>query len=445
VLVAEAGEEVGGSSRLSGGMIMAAGTSIQQANGIEDDWQALLQDYLQFSAWKVEPSLAAVLARGSAEAVEWLIELGVPFARSTMIGGEETVARSHLPRGSGQSVIDVLARSLRDKNVDIALSRRVERLLTSATDDRVVTGVAVGDDELHASAVVLATGGFGANPEKVQRYLPVAMTVPERTWYIGSDASQGDAIDLATSVGADLAGQGRGLVLLTPGFTNELESYLPGWLLLVDHRGQRFVNETLASGVLQGIVQDHGGRVFAIFDETARLAASPDTHGEYRGRLPGGRPWPQSPFFNSRTIEQQVARGTVMTGTTVEELAQKTNLPVHALERSISRYNELVESGRDDDHRKAERFLRPVTTPPFYAVDVSLSTIALTASGLRIDSSAHVLDEAGEPIPGLYAAGECTGGVIGDRYMGNGNSWANCLSFGRVAGRSAAKHALGTA
>jgi fumarate reductase flavoprotein subunit len=85
--------------------------------------------------------------------------------------------------------------------------------------------------------------------------------------------------------------------------------------------------------------------------------------------------------------------------------------------------------------------MRPIRTPPFYAAEVRLTQLGLTSVGLRIDPDARVLNRATQPVPGLYAAGECTGGVMGDIYMGSGNSLSNCLTFGRIAGRSAAAHA----
>jgi fumarate reductase flavoprotein subunit len=257
------------------------------------------------------------------------------------------------------------------------------------------------------------------------------------TWYIGSPDAKGDAIKLGRSVNADLCGFGRGLVLLTPNFQRELEAYLPGWLLLTDDKGDRLCNETLSSGVLQRIVENCGGRVFAIFDETARLDAVPEGQGEYRGRLPGGAPWPQSPNFNSVTIAEQVGRGLVASETSVAGLAEVLSLPPARLEATVDRYMAAVCAGVDDDFGKESRFLRPIEKPPFYGVPLQLASVALTGTGLRIDARANVLNQNGRPIPNVYAAGECAGGVIGPRYMGNGNSWASCLTFGRIAGRNA--------
>jgi fumarate reductase flavoprotein subunit len=440
VLVAEATTTIGGSSRFSGGMIMGSGTSIQEKRGIVDSPEDLLHDYLEFNSWGVMPALARELAYGSGQAIEWLADLGVEFARGVMLGGEESVPRSHVPRLAGQSIVDTLARVARSRSVDFALGRRIDRLLVDDATAEGVCGVAVGDDELRAGAVIMASGGFGASIEKLRRYFPSAVFDEEWTWYIGGDGAQGDAIDLGETVGAEICGFNRGLVLLTPNFLHELESNLPGWLLLTDSQGRRFCDETLSTGVLQRLVEERGGTVFAIFDEEARLAATPDKHGEYRGRLPGGRPWPQSPNFNSRTIEDKVAAGVVASAASVEALAADLGLPSDALSLTVARYSEWAAAQVDRDYGKDARFLRPLKKPPYYGVELRLGTVALTAAGLRIDASTHVLAPSGRIIRGLFAAGECVGGVIGDRYMGNGNSLANCLTFGRIAGRSAAAY-----
>src|SRR5437763_1169268 len=107
-----------------------------------------------------------------------------------------------------------------------------------------------------------------------------------------------------------------------------------------------------------------------------------------------------------------------------------------------ARYNESASLGEDRDFRKPPKFLRSLEQPPFYGVEIRPSTLGITTCGLEIDADAHVLDARSAPVPGLYAAGECTGGVLGSRYVGSGNGIANCVVFGRTAGRSAAAYAL---
>jgi predicted oxidoreductase len=103
-----------------------------------------------------------------------------------------------------------------------------------------------------------------------------------------------------------------------------------------------------------------------------------------------------------------------------------------------------VDAGEDRDYNKVAEYMRKVSQPPFYAIELRLYMLGLTSVGPRIDADARVVDETSRPIPGLFAAGECVGGVIGKAYAGSGNSLANCSTFGRVAGRVAAAEVLGS-
>jgi succinate dehydrogenase/fumarate reductase flavoprotein subunit len=269
VVVAESEGLAGGSSRLSGGLMMGAGTRYQRALGIDDDAESLFHDYMQLNQWKVESAVVRRLAELAGPTVEWLGDLGVQFYDQLVFGGDERVPRVHCPIGRGQAVVDVLLRHCRRAGVEIALGRRVGRLLT---EDGAVVGAGVGEDTLTAGAVVVATGGFGNSPEKLARYFPSAADTGW-AWYIGAEG----------------------------------------------------------------------------------------------------------------------------------------------------------------------KFLQPITSPPFYGAEIGPATVCFTACGLRIDRDAQVIGESGRPVPGLFAAGESAGGVVGPRYVGSGNSYANCVTFGRVAGAAAAR------
>ena len=230
VLVAEAETVVGGSSRLSGGLILGAGTRYQIAAGVVDSADDLFHDYMQMNRWVVDAATVRSFCEMSGPVVEWLGDLGVEYHDELVKAGDERTARVHVPVGNGQAVIDVLHRRCRERGVDIALGQRVDRLITR--DDGTVAGVAAGDDEITAHAVVLATGGFGNSREKLARHFPSAAAT-EWTWYIGGDGARGDAIDLGGQVGAQLVGHDHGLRLLHVDFDRNYEALLPGWLMMV--------------------------------------------------------------------------------------------------------------------------------------------------------------------------------------------------------------------
>jgi flavocytochrome c len=435
VLLVDGQGSTGGSSALSGGIVMAAGTSVQRKAGIEDSAEQLFRDYLLFNQYKVEPALARHLAYGGGPAIEWLIELGVEFHDQLMFAAEERAPRSHVPKMMGFGVIDVLQSRVREKSsVEVALGQRVNRLLVN--QGRVV-GVAVDDDELTAGAVVIATGGFGANRALWPEHLPSIAASGSAAWYIGTDGAQGDAFALGAQVGAAVVGHDRSLILPTPDFFSNLEVYFPGWLVMVNRAGRRCVDESTSYAVMQLANQQHGP-LFAVLDDAAKRAAQPDAPPQYKQAIPGTEGMTLPSNWTEPNIDDAVAKGKMRKAGSLTELGRLLGVDPAGFAASVERYNANCAAGSDPEYFKDPKFLRPISTPPFYGAELRMGILCLTSKGLRIDEHARVLDRSGGPIPGLYAAGECTGGVLGDVYMGSGNSYANCVVFGRTAGQSAA-------
>jgi len=440
VLVAEAEGIVGGSSRLSGGLMMGAGTRYQRALGIEDSPEALFHDYMTLNQWKVEAAVVERLTQRAGQAVEWLGDHGVEFYDQMVYGGDETVPRVHCPIGRGQAVVDVLYARCRDAGVEFALGQRIDRLIVV---DGAVHGVAVGADEITAGAVVVASGGFGANEDKRRELFP---SVFDTGWsyYIGADGARGDALDFTRDVDAQVTGHDRGLRLLHTDFDRMYEAYIPGWLILVNRDGRRFCNETAPYGIMDGLLAEQGDVAFAIFDHRRLVEATELGVARYKQSIPGSTKR-QSPHWNLDIIEMMQKEGKVKVADSLDDLAAQLGLPVDHLRATVERVNELHAMHEDADYLKDPKFLEPISEGPFYGVEVRPATCCFTACGLRIDRDARVLDSSGRPIPGLFAAGEVTGGVIGPRYVGSGNSYGNCVTMGRVAGQSAAEVAVAVA
>jgi fumarate reductase flavoprotein subunit len=415
---------------------MGAGTRYQRAQGIEDSPAALFHDYMTLNQWQVESAVVQRLTERAGAAVEWLGDLGVEFYDQLVFGGDETLPRVHCPIGRGQAVVDVLHRRCREAGVEFALGQRVDRLLT---ENGVVVGIAVGDDEITADSVVVATGGFGADPAKREHYFPA---VHDTGWsyYIGADGSRGDALEFTRPLGAQVTGFNRGLRLVHTDFDRMYEAYLPGWLTLVNREGRRFCNETAPYGIMDGLMATQGDVAFAIFDHRALVDATALGVARYKQSIPGSTKR-QSPHWNVDVIEMMLGEGKVQRAETIAGLASAIDVPAEHLKATVDRVNQLVDLGEDQDYLKDAAFLEPIATGPFYAVEIRPATCCFTACGLRTNREAEVLDESGRVIPGLYAAGEVTGGIIGPRYVGSGNSYGNCVTMGRIAGQSAAHHA----
>jgi fumarate reductase flavoprotein subunit len=428
VIVLEAAEQVGGSSRLSGGHIFAAGTSVQREAGISDSADAMFEHVTTLNQWMLEPALVRRYCDASASTLEWVRGFGVEFKpEHVYASGVGSVPRGHVPLGEGLAVVEALDRECSLRTVELALSIRVSGLLQ--TEDGSVIGVRVGNDTLRAGAVVVATGGFGANPEMIEEHFPDAAAAGDWCWYIGSSGAQGDGITLGREVGAALDGHNRGLLLLTPGFSHDLEIFLPGWVMLVDRAGRRFVDETASYTLMAGLLKRHGGVAFAIFDEAARQAAAPN---------PICRA-----YWVADVLAAKAEEGRIVRADDLVELARCSGIDAPAFEGTIERYNADCERGLDSAYFKQEMSgMRPITTPPFYAVEVRPAIIAWTGAGLRIDAEARVLGRDERPIAGFFAAGETVGSLHGDRYIGGGGSFGPCLVFGRIAGGNASAYAL---
>jgi fumarate reductase flavoprotein subunit len=438
VLVAESESLVGGAARLSGGWVMAAATEVQRAAQIEDDAESLYHEYMFINQFDIRPGIARRLARDSGEIIAWLTELGVPFSPDVVQGGPELVPRTHTTEGGGQQLVDVLYQQCRQQDVDFALGSRVDRLLLE--NDK-VAGVAVGNDELRSGAVVLATGGFGANPALIAEHLPSLAPVGDWLFYIGPESSRGDALGLAAQAGAHTVGHDRCVALLAPHVaTREFDAYLPHWMLLVGPDGHRLLDETSPYGITSGLGLAAGGRVYGLFDD--QILADNGTP-----QLPTFKPYPSgehrpSYVWTTDSIRRLVTAGAIAQAQKLEDLAGTLEISAKAVVGSVQRYNASAAIGDDRDFGKDPNYLRPIETPPFYGVEIRPAALGITCYGIAIDESAQVVNEGARAVDGLFAAGECTGGIIGTRYLSSGNSLANCFVFGRAAGRSAARHAL---
>lgn len=426
VLVVEADTQVGGSSRLSGGHFYAAGTPVQtEAGELGDSADAMFEHYMTLNQWRVAPSVVRRYCDLSAPTFEWLMALGVAFDPAALYAsGVGSTRRGHPSTGGGEAVIHTLHAHCDQTGVDISLGTRVDALLTDEAGQ--VIGIRSGEVEATCHAVIVASGGFGANPEMLAEHLPDAADQGDWTWYIGSPHAQGDGLKLGQQVGARLEGHNRGLLLVTPGFSRDLEVLLPPWVVLVNQRGQRFVNENAPYTVLAGLIKDQHGPVFALFDDAALQAAKPSAFSQA--------------FWVRDTLQRKIDEGVVHSAPDLAALAAAAKIDADALQGSVARYNQnLAERQEDAEFFKSGGV--PVAQGPFYAAEVRPAIVCWTGTGLRVNADTQVISERESPIPGLYAAGETVGSLHGPRYIGGGGSFGPCIVFGKLAGEQAAAFA----
>ena len=298
-------------------------------------------------------------------------------------------------------------------------------------------GVGVGEDTLTAGAVVVATGGFGANPEKLARYFPSAADTGW-AWYIGADGSRGDHLDLAAQVGAQVAGFNRGLRLLHADFARIYEAYLPGWLVLVDRQGRGFSTRPHRTGSWTDSFRNEATSPTPSStgppSTKPRPLASPGTSRRFpdrpRNRARTGTPTSLSPWSprarcTTRSPSPRWPRDLPCPRETWRSPSSGTTRPWRRGRTSITSRTPSSSS----------RSRAPRSTPPRSA----RPRCALPPAACGWTPGAQVIGESGRPIPGLFTAGESVGGVVGPRYVGSGNSYANCVTFGRIQARPAAR------
>jgi succinate dehydrogenase/fumarate reductase flavoprotein subunit len=350
----------------------------------------------------------------------------------------ELVFKGPVPFGNGQTLHDLLVEAVAaEANIKPYFGLAAERL--TEEDGRVVGVICRRDRELvqfrAQKGVVLACGGFEANQELILNYLKAYPI-----YFYGSPANTGDGIRMAQAVGADLWHMNQMIGRAVGHFTHpdgrELSfnvSINPPGYAIVDKYGRRFANEYLQAVSKPNfyyellhydadLLEHPRIPAFWIFDRR-RIDARPLSGGSY-----GHYAW-------SRDNRAEIEMGWIKEAATVEEAARAAGcLDPEAAARTVAEYNAACASGRDAFDRP-EASLVPLDQPPFYCMPVYPGG-ATTNGGPRRDARARVVNPFGEPIPGLFAAGEL-GGAIGLLYPSPGANLGEAFAFGEIAAETA--------
>ncbi|MDT5058871.1 MAG: fumarate reductase flavoprotein subunit [Mycobacterium sp.] len=426
VLIVEWADHLGGTTELSGGVYMAAGTAAQIERGFAGDTVDAFFDYfMTFNRWHTDAATTKRFCDRALPTMQWLIAHGVSFpAEGLFRAGLEPVPRSHCPLGGGKAIVGALSAAAGRLGVDVALGKRVSGLKVAAGR---VCGVQANGEEVTGASVIVTTGGFSQNFDLVRQHFPDARMGGDNLWAPGAATNQGDGLTLGEQVGAATAGRNHGDLLLSAGLIDQLEPQIPGWLVLVNQEGRRFVDELAPYNVITPLTMANGGSCWAVFDDDACRTA-----GGVRAGSWGAGTW------TADMLAAGVTTGQVLRAPTVGELAGLMQVPPAVLQSTFDRYNADCQAKIDSKFFKDATAMRSIEKAPFYAVKLRPSVVAVTGYGLRIDADARVMGAADDhPIPGLYAAGEATGNVLGPQYLGGGHAIGSALIFGRIAAQTA--------
>ena len=368
-----------------------------------------------------DPELVETLCANSADAIDWLDEHGITLHNVSSFGGA-SVKRIHRPVNAegktvsvGSYMIPLLQENCEKAGVKMMLDTTATEILTDANGAAVgvkATGASGETVTVNAKAVVLATGGFGANLDMVVKYKP------ELKGFMTTNAPgiQGQGIEMAQAIGAATVDmdqiqihptvEANTAALITEGLRGD-------GAILINEEGQRFIDEVGTRDVVSAAeIAQTGSYSWLVVDQAMADASS--------------------------VIQGYIKKGYTVTGSTYEELGKAMGVDAAAFAETMEKWNGYVEAKNDPDFGRTS-FANPLNTAPYYAVKVTAG-VHHTMGGLKINANTEVLNEKGEVIPGLFAAGEVTGGVHGANRLG-GNAVADFTVFGRIAGAAASKYA----
>ena len=397
VIVLEKMAYFGGNSNRSEGEMNAAGTKQQKAHGITDDTpERFAADTIRGGHGLNDPALVKALTENAASAEEWLLDLGAHFCHRMGRGGGQTRARGHGPcDGSpvGIEIMRVLGERADKDHIDMRLNNRVTKILMK---NGKVSGVQVktpkGMETINAKAVILATGGFGANHKMVEKYRPELKGFSTTN----HPGATGDGIILAQQVGAGLTDieqiQIHPTVIKKNGALISESMRARGGFLL-NKNGKRFTNELLTRDVVSANeLKQPGGIAYLVIDNS---------------------------IYSKNKMAQNYTAEKLMTKCdTIADVAKLIGVDEKVVQASFDQYHKAFDNKKDDLFGRPEMLIRMDQAPYFVA---------------------EVLTPEKKPIPGLFAAGEVTGGVHGGNRIG-GNAVADIITFGRISANSALKY-----
>ena len=417
VLVLEKMPFVGGNSLKASGGMNCADTKFQAALDITDSGvPEFIEDTMNGGHGINDLDLVVTMAENSAEAVDWLESIGAPLPKVAATGG--TVHKYlHSPEdGSpvGSYLVAKLNEEAERNGIQILLNTTATEIIM---DGGAAAGVKAEDAEhdytINAKAVVLATGGFGANFELMCSFNPSL----ENAVTTNHPGATGDGILMAEAVGAATVDMDQ--IQLHPTVyqaTSMLVSEKMRSLgaILVNAEGLRFTNDLATrDAVSNAELQQTGGYAWIIFD--------------------------QNLVDNNKSAAQYIEQGMAVSGDTYEALAEAMGVDVDAFVETMNTWNQAVANGVDEEFGRNNGMDADLSTAPFYAIQIAPG-IHHTMGGIKINPETEVIDTEGNAIPGLFAAGETTGGVHGGNRIG-GNAVCDFVVFGRIAGANAATFA----
>ncbi len=405
---------LGGNTLYATGGLNAAGTIPQKAQNIDDTPQIFYDDTMKGGQNKNDPQLVKILSEEGSNTIDWLASKGIDLSKMSILGGSSK-KRAHQPEGGyavGPYLTDGLITEANKLGIDI---RTDTKAINFDIQNNQINSVVVEDKNTRysivAKAVVIATGGFGANLDMIVSYNPKLKGFKTSN----QKGATGDIFPIANKLGIQLKDMEYIQIHPTGEATRSLlitEAVRGSGGIMVNQEGQRFINELGTRDVVSAaILAQNPAKAYLIYDEQVRN--------------------------NLGAVKSYEKLGLVKSGKTIAELAKAIKADPTVLQDTITKYNESVASQTDPLGRAI--FGKTLTEASYYAIAV-LPVIHHTMGGIAVNTNSQVLLKNNTPIKGLYAAGEVVGGIHGANRLG-GNAVADITIFGRRSGERAAKFA----
>jgi fumarate reductase flavoprotein subunit len=445
VLLVDAASAVGGTLHLANGQVAAAGTRLQQSLGIADTPDAHFDDVMRLSRGMADRELVRRTVDEAPATINWLLDAGlVPLPGHPVTGDSPGRPAYGTPRylwaeEQGRAILAVIERELAPElasgRVVTQLRTRVTGLITTAAGavegiEGIVAADAGGEPRLfqaRARHVLLASGGYAMNPELFQRLCGHPPYVASSYPY-----SQGDGLELATSVGGWLRGRelhrpGSGSILTSDRYPAKVYARFvtspqqrPPWEIWVNDEGRRYIreDEPVTYARERALLRQPRLRYAVVFDAEILRQSPPGVAGWSREQL--------ASHFDTHPM--------FLRADSLEALAKRAEIAPVGLLATVAEYNQAVKSGRDALGRS--HLPLPIVKPPFHAV-ILHGHSATSSAGVVVDGNLRVMRGDGRPVPNLYAAGEIlgSGSSLGDAFV-PGMMLTPALSLGRWLGRT---------
>jgi len=455
VRVFEKSNVTGGAGNMGMGPL-GIGSRFQRKNLIFFDKDQAFKRFMDYTHWRVDAKLVRAYLSRSGETIDWLEDMGVRFASAQRFfeGSEQTWHIVQPSSGKpGPRAASTMYKIMQERAAELGVVFHLETPVTEIIKDDVggcITGLKArtsdGEEILcECDAVIVATGGFGDNPEMLEQYLGYHWG--EDLFSYRVPGVQGDGMKMAWAVGAGKSDMNLEMIYKMPNTADacpDVSRVLMQPNLMVNLQGERFIDESIMGNTTytgNAIAQQKDRKAFVIIDSTIK-----DHYVEHGlDNVSMVHPTFDCDHFDEQ-FATQLAQGNpdLFYGESLEELAANAGIDCSVLAATVEEYNCSCRDGYDELMNKPHKFLRPLEKGPFYAGCFRPSAYG-SLGGIKINHKTEAVTDDWTPIPGLYAAGTDACSIFGDSYVFimPGNTMGFCINSGRIAGENAAKYILG--